>query len=228
MEARDLLIFCGLTALPIAGFMLANFPDTQFYVSLYLLSVVVVIWASHYRQEASPFVFDQNLGLTAFAYIAIGTVAVLTVSTVLVRQFVSSSLYVPTTQLQMQLPSGIELPPFWADVLFNVALVAPAEEFGKLVTSISLYNAVKGTFGDFTGKVVSTAIPVFSWAILHTYRNPDYQGTYMAVLVGTACAAGAIMYVVLWKTKSLLAPIFVHALYNAIILYWRYTYPPVP
>lgn len=223
MEARDLLIFCGLTALPIAGFMLANFPDTQFYVSLYLLSIVVVIWASHYKQAANPFVFDANLNIYSLIYIVLGTLGVLVVSTFMVRQFVASSLYVPTTKLQMQLPAGIELPPFWADVLFNVALVAPAEEFGKLVTSISFYNAIKGTFGDFAGKAVSVTIPVFSWAILHVYRNLQYQGAYMGVMVSTAFIAGIIMYAVLWKTKSLLASIFVHILYNSVILYMAYS-----
>ncbi len=44
----------------------------------------------------------------------------------------------------------------------------------------------------------------------------------MGVMVATAFIAGLIMYGVMWKTKSVLAAIFVHALYNSIILYLAY------
>ena len=184
-----------------------------------------MIWASQYKQASQPFTFDANLNIYSLTYIILGTLAVLTVATLMVKQFFPGSLYVPTTKLQLSLPSGMQiLPPFYADVLFNVALVAPAEEFGKLVTSISFYNALKNTWGDFPAKVAAVGIPVFSWAILHTYRNTAYQGQYMGVMVLTAFIAGLVMYAVMWKTKSVLAAIFVHALYNILVLYMAY-YP---
>jgi membrane protease YdiL (CAAX protease family) len=107
-------------------------------------------------------------------------------------------------------------------VLFTIVLVASSEEIAKLCVHLSLYIWLKEKFGDSIAKLLAIIIPIFSWAILHTYRNPEYQGVNMTVAVATAFTGGLIMFAVMKWRRSIMVAILVHAAYNCAIIYMRY------
>ena len=222
-DGKDLLIYFALCAFPIASFMLLNYPDVQFYVSLFLVSALVIAWMHVYRKETGSRLveYDHNLTGSGVLLILGGVMGVLVSATFLVSGFVNSSLYVPQAKMAMSIGSLV-VPQFWSDVLFQLTLVAPAEEASKLVTSLALFDRLKGGFSVGLAKVISICVPIFIWAILHTYRNPQYMGEYMMVFVGTAFIAGLVIEYIMMKTKSLLAAILCHSLYNCVLLYIMY------
>jgi membrane protease YdiL (CAAX protease family) len=215
---RDLLVFCGLTALPIAGFLLLNYPNAQFDVSLYMVSMLVLLWFRVYQKETTLVAFDHDLDMSGLVWIVAGLLGCLVVASFLVRQYTISSIYVPMTKLSLAVGT-FQLPQFASDLLFTLALVAPAEEAGKLVAQTAFYTLLKDSLGKTFGKAVSIAVPIGTWALLHTYQNPAYATPF---IMFTIFIAGGIIYAVMWKTKSLLAAILVHAAYNSVILYLQY------
>jgi len=222
---RDLLIFFAFSALPIAGFMLANFPNTQFDVSLLVVSLIVLLWFQQYYKETHQLlVYDENLHSMSLVYVVLGVIASLAIATYLTSAYLQqtvSSIYVPTTKMSLSIGTTI-LPAFWSDVLFTLTLVAPAEECSKLVSSLGFYVWLKDKIGDWLAKVIAIVVPIGMWALLHTYQNPQYMGEYMMVFVGTAFIAGLVIEYIMMKTKSLLAAILCHALYNCVLLYIMY------
>lgn len=233
--ARDLLVYLAFSVLPAAGFYLSGYPDAPFYISLLVLSLVVLVAFQVWQKESGLIVaYDSNLDFWGLMLIALGVMGSLAVASYLVSNYVTasvgtvvSSIYVPVTKLGLTV-GQLQLPGFYSDVLFTLTLVAPAEECAKLVTSVGLYSWLGGVFGrggQAEAKVISAVTPIVVWALLHTYRNPMYQGQYMLVMVLTAFLAGLIIFAVMQRTKSLLAAILCHAIYNIIILYL--TYNPV-
>lgn len=222
---RDLLIFFAFSALPIAGFMLANFPNTQFDVSLLVVSLIVLLWFQQYYKETHQLlVYDENLHSMSLVYVVLGVIASLAIATYMTSAYLQqtvSSIYVPTTKMSLSIGSTI-LPAFWSDVLFTLTLVAPAEECSKLVSSLGFYVWLKDKIGNWLAKVIAIVVPIGMWALLHTYQNPAYQGQYMTVFVGTAFIAGLVIEYIMMKTKSLLAAILCHAAYNCVVLYIAY------
>lgn len=219
-QSKDLLIYFAFCALPIASFLLLGYPDVNFYLSLLLVSLVVIVWMHTYRKSGGMQLveYDHDLSGMSLFLIAGGLAGVLTSATVLVSSFTKSSLYVPTAGLALSV-GGLTIPKFWSDVLFQFTLVAPSEECSKLVTQLSMFDWLHDKFGKTIARFASITVPIMFWAVLHTYRNSQYMGEYMALMVGTAFVAGLIMYAVMHYTKSLLGALFVHAAYNAVILY---------
>jgi membrane protease YdiL (CAAX protease family) len=219
---RDLLVVFAFSALPIAGFLLAGTADTQFYVSLLTISIIgIFAFWTYYSNEVNEFLpFGHELESFSFVLILLGTIGCLFISSFLIRNFVGTSLtslYVPKPAALLAIGS-ITLPPFWSDVLFTICLVATAEECSKLVTALGFYIWLKDAFGKTVSGIIGVAVPVVAWAFLHTYANPDYQGQYMPVYVGSAFISGLLIFYIMKKTKSLLAAILIHALYNISIL----------
>jgi len=218
-QSKDIIIYFAFCALPIASFLLLGYPNVNFYVSLLLVSLLVIVWMHTYRKDGGQLVeYDHDLTSLSLFLIAGGTVGVLTSASFLVSSFAKSSLYVPTAGLALSV-GGLTIPQFWTDVLFQFTLVAPSEESSKLVTQLSMFDWLHDKFGMEIAKVTSICAPIMFWAVLHTYQNTQYMGEHMAVMVGTAFVAGLIMYAVMHYTKSLLGAVFVHSLYNCIILY---------
>jgi len=127
---------------------------------------------------------------------------------VLVSSFTRSAIYVPRpgSLLSMGQQSTAALVD---DLLYNVVLVAPAEESMKLVGILALYRRTKNT-------PVSVAAPTGFWAVLHSYQA--YQGTLMPILVLSAFISGLILFLVLKYTRSLLNAQIAHAGFNSIVV----------
>jgi membrane protease YdiL (CAAX protease family) len=221
--SKDLLVFFAIASLPIASFLLLNYPDTQFYISMLLVSLVVIVWLEKHNEK--PVVgYTENLTLEKLAIVLGGVLGCLAVSTFFTSTFLHSVLYVPTQKLDLTY-GGFMLPAFWTDILFTFVLVVTAEECTKLVIILALYTWLRDRFGAGFSKWGSVAIAVGGWALLHTYSNPlSYGGPNGWVYLTAAAICGVIMFLVLQYTHSLLATMLVHFGYNATVLYMSY-YP---
>jgi len=228
--ARDLLVYFAFSALPIAGFLLAGTADTQFYVSLFTISLLGIFgFKFYYAEETDKFLsFGEDLDGFGFVLIMLGVVGCLFISSFLISNFVGqalTSIVVPTPKMALQV-GAIALPPFWSDFLFTLTLVAPAEECSKLVTALGFFVWLKDILGKGAAKAVAIVAPIAAWAFLHTYVNPGYQGVNMLVYVGSAFISGILIFYVMKKTKSLLAAILVHSFFNVVILFLTTSYSP--
>jgi membrane protease YdiL (CAAX protease family) len=221
--SKDLIVFFALASLPIASFLLLGYPDTQFYISMLLVSLVVIVWLEKHNEK--PVVaYTENLTLEKLAIVLGGVLGCLAVSTFFTSAFLRSVLYVPTQKLDLTY-GGFMLPAFWTDILFTLVLVVTAEECTKLVIILALYTWLRDRFGAGFSKWVSVAIAVGGWALLHTYSNPlSYGGPNGWVYLTAAAICGVIMFLVLQYTHSLMATMLVHFGYNATVLYVTY-YP---
>ena len=221
--SKDLLVFFAIASLPIASFLLLNYPDTQFYISMLLVSLVVIVWLEKHNEK--PVVtYTENLTLEKLAIVLGGVLGCLAVSTFFTSTFLQSVLYVPMQKLDLTY-GGFMLPAFWTDILFTFVLVVTAEECTKLVIILALYTWLRDRFGAGFSKWTAVAIAVGGWALLHTYSNPlSYGGPNGWVYLTAAAICGVIMFLVLQYTHSLLATMLVHFGYNATVLYMSY-YP---
>jgi membrane protease YdiL (CAAX protease family) len=221
--SKDLLVFFALASLPIASFLLLNYPDTQFYVSLLLVSLVVIVWLEKHN-EKPVVVYAENLTLEKLAIVVGGVLGCLAVSTFFTSTFLGSVLYIPTQKLALAYGS-FQLPAFWTDVLFTLVLVVTAEECTKLVIILALYTWLRDRFDEGFSKWTAVVIAIGGWALLHTYSNPStYGGSNGGVYLAAAAICGVIMFLVLQYTHSLLATMLVHFGYNITVLYTIY-YP---
>jgi len=221
--SKDLLVFFAIASLPIASFLLLNYPDTQFYISLLLVSLVVIVWLEKHNEK--PVVaYTENLTLEKLAIVLGGVLGCLAVSTFFTSTFLQSVLYVPMQKLDLTY-GGFMLPAFWTDVLFTFVLVVTAEECTKLVIILALYTWLRDRFGAGFSKWTAVAIAIGGWTLLHVYSNPEtYGGPQAWVYLTAAAICGVIMFLVLQYTHSLLATMLVHFGYNATVLYTIY-YP---
>ena len=106
--ARDLLVYFALCGFPIASFLLVGYPETQFYVSLLLISLVMISWFKHYYQETHQIVdYDENLSLTGLAIVGGGIALILVVSSVLIGVLKKSLIYVPIHKLDLEYGQNI-------------------------------------------------------------------------------------------------------------------------
>jgi len=221
---RDLLIFFAISALPIASYLLTEYPNTQFYLSLLLISLVVTVWFRLYYKEPDQLVdYDENLTLYSLSLIMAGALGIVVVGSIWLGAFSKSLIYVPIYKMEMSI-GNLQLGSFYNNLLFQLVLVAPSEEVTKLVTHLSFYIWLKEKFDKTWARIIATIIPIGFWALLHTYQNPSYMGTNMWVAVSAAFLGGLIIFAVMHYTKSLLAACLCHAFYNGIIIYAAYFY----
>jgi membrane protease YdiL (CAAX protease family) len=217
---RDLILFFVFAGVPIVSFWLQDYPDTPFFASMLVVFLIVLMWLRQYHgeEEYRKLVdYDENLHAESFLWIALGIIGTYFMSSLLVRSFTTSSIWVPTHNLEMTYLNTFQLSGFWNDVLFQIVLVAPAEELCKLALHLAFYLKLKGAFSEPIARGVSIGAPIFFWAMMHVYRA--YTGPNMMTLLMAAFIGGLIIFGVMYKTRSLMAAILVHSGYNIPILW---------
>jgi membrane protease YdiL (CAAX protease family) len=217
---RDWILFFVFAGVPIVSFWLQDYPDTPFFSGMLVIFLVVLLWIKQYHKDAE-FVklvdYDENLQFDSFLWIALGVVATFLASSYLVKSFgVTSTIWIPQHNLQMNYGS-FQLSGFWNDVLFQLVLVAPAEELCKLSLHLAFYLKLKASFDEGIARIASIVAPIFFWAMLHVYRA--YTGSNMVILLFSAFVGGIIIFAVMYKTRSLMAAIMTHAGYNILVLW---------
>lgn len=216
---RDLILFFVFAGVPITSFWLSDYPDTPFFSGMLVIFLIALLWLKNYHGEGDYrklVDFDENLHLGSFMWILAGIAGVLVVSSILVRSIASSAIWVPTHGLEVTFLNQFQLSGFWNDVLFQIVLVAPAEELCKVSLHLAFYLKLKGSLSDMMARSISIGAPIFFWAMLHVYRA--YTGPNMLSLLISAFVGGLIIFAVMYKTRSLMAAILVHAGYNVMVL----------
>jgi membrane protease YdiL (CAAX protease family) len=220
---RDLILYFAFAGLPIVSFWLQQeaYPETPFYASMLVVFLIILVWMkSYYKDESHARLvdFDENMQASSFLWITGGIVACYIVASMIIRTFAASALFVPRHMAEMSY-FGLQLSPLWNDILFQMTLVATAEELSKLVVMLAIYMRLKSAkFGDGMCRLVAIVVPIFFWSMMHIYRNPAYQGSNMAIMVAAAFVAGLVIYGVMYKSKNLLGAILTHAGYNILVI----------
>lgn len=200
------------------AFWLQDYPNTQFFAAMFVIFFGVLMALRNYHKDpeyAKLLDYDENLSFTSFFWIALGIVVTFFLSSFIISQYGQSSIWIPKSSLAMTYLS-FQLSGFWNDLLFQLVLVAPAEELCKLTLHLALYLKLKGAIGDFWSRFLSITVPIFFWSMLHVYRA--YTGGMTLFLLAAAFAGGVVIFAMMYKTKSVLAAILVHAGYNIVVL----------
>ena len=214
MKSRDLIIFNVLVGLVGVHFLLKTsgtylWNMTLVYLTMWIMSLILLLWLRFYGGERGDVVdYDENLERAHLPIIAGAVAAMVIVSSVLVSSFTQSALYVPRPGLALNL-GQLSTASLVDDLLYNVVLVAPAEESLKLVGILALYRRTQNA-------PISVAAPVGFWAVLHCYQA--YTGPSMPILVVSAFVSGIILFLVLKYTRSLLNTQIAHAGFNSIVI----------
>jgi len=219
-DIRDFILFECLTALIIGHALLSTANTAEqtqvfFYALLLVMNFVCLILIHLYYKEGGQLVdYNENLTERSLIFILIGVLGVFVCCAIITSAWTSSVIYVPTFAFQI----AVDLPAFTTVVLYNIALIANSEETTKLVGHNALYMYLMNHFPKKKKEVefVSAVLPIGFWATLHAYIA--YVGPILWQLVAAAFVAGLIIFAVMWKTKSLLAAITTHGLYNIIVL----------
>lgn len=195
----------------------SEWPIVLFYVIILVMNLVTLILIYMYTGKEGQLVdYNENMTPSSYVWVLGGLIGVFFVALVITSQFKASSIFVPSFSTVVDTAGVTSL--MWS-VLYNIGLVANAEETTKLVGINAIYMYLEDNFdwiGETAMKVIAVTIPIGFWAVLHAYVA--YVGPLMWPLVASAFAAGIVIFIVMYKTKSLLAAILVHGCYNVLVL----------
>ncbi|MEM3622811.1 MAG: CPBP family glutamic-type intramembrane protease [Candidatus Bathyarchaeia archaeon] len=216
-----LILFNVVTLLVAVHYLLLTFDTpmfatTLFYIIMWIVSTVMLIWMRIYYGETKWLDYDEEPTrehVTSWLGGLAGVIAAAAVVPRIIEQVVFTSvIYVPSPK-RMLAATPFDMWSLMSDVLFNICLVALAEETMKTASHIALYNSTKNEW-------ISILVPVGVWAILHGYTA--YVGALQFPLIAAAFTAGVIIFFVQKHTRSLLAATLLHGAYNSIILLLRF------
>jgi len=220
-SVRDLLVFFGLTVFIVAHFWLQNYPDTEFFLTLTVLSLFIIVLLKHYHKDREfPFDFDENLTAEKWGWIILCAIVIYGINYTFSNVIVAAGFTFITVPVSAQPMSFVSLqfPTYVNDMLFNITLVAPGEELCKLVTItvLFLFSANYRWISKKGRLYFSVALPVGFWAVLHTYGSPQFVEHPLFVL--PAFLSGVVLVWLLHKTQSILAAILSHGFHNCFII----------
>ena len=215
--ARDLLLYFAVTALGVVHFVLktkgtAMESVTMAFALMWVMALVLLLMLRSYGgpsgQQGDLIDYDEDLRREHLPILFGSVAAIVVVNVLIVRGLAKSSIYVPRPSLaQVSTFGGVAT--VLDDVLYNMVLVAPAEECIKMMATLTIYRRTKN-------EVVSVVAPVGVWAVSHAYLA--YLGDNMPVLVLGAFLSGIVLYLAIKYSKSLLNAIVAHAIYNILCL----------
>lgn len=160
------------------------------------------------------------LSRNKLVYVLGGSVATIFVSSILVRSYTRSSIWIPIPSLSLTVGT-ISLSAVVNDIFFSLALVANSEETMVLSLSQVIRRKLTTSFSvkhGYFAPVLAIVIPRAGWALLHAYVS--YTGALMPILVLSAFISGLIISYCGYnqKTRSFLICVLIHALFNISII----------
>ena len=202
----------------------SQFDSTIFYIILLVINLGCLTFIFAYYKEMGQLVdYNNDLTRDGFLYIFAGVIVMLLVSTFFTLPFKTTALYVP---MFSSTPLSFNLGTFTWSALYNLGLIANAEETTKLVGHNSIYMYLSSSHPGWSKKriygtltyagIVGVVSPILFWATLHAYVA--YVGLIVWQLVAAAFVSGLILFYVMYKTRSLLAAILTHGLFNLVVL----------
>jgi hypothetical protein len=188
------------------------FGTTMFYVVTWIGSLILIVWFTVAYGKETWLAWENDPSRKDFPT-WVGALALIIVLSSLVPRLWTgltvSSLYAPSPARTLAASGSTDWLSLASDVLFNFCLVANAEEPLKLTAHLALYK----TTGS---QVVSIILPIGGWAVLHAYRA--YPGALMLPLVVTAFVSGIVIFMLMWRTGSLLNAVLVHGAFNSFLI----------
>ncbi len=180
----------------------------EFFIIVWLVSFIGLIALKLWVPERQPEVvdYDENLTWQHLDRIILGLLLVeLTAIAVnLLGSAAVTAMWIPSLSLK-----------WYDDILFNIGLVATAEESAKVLA----IKALKLRLGDTAeGRAFSVSMPIAFWAVLHGYHAYAIYGEQMWLLIAAAFISGLIMYWVLKETRCIMSCYIIHGAYNALII----------
>lgn len=182
----------------------------EFFIIVWLVSFIGLIALKLWAPEPSRHEivdYDENLTWSTLDRIVLGLLLVEMTAVLfglLAGLELSAMLWVPSLSLK-----------WYDDLLFNIGLVATAEESAKVLA----IKALQMRLGDTAeGRVFSVAMPIAFWSILHGYHSYAVYGSDMWLLIASAFISGLIMYWVLKETRSIMSCYLIHGIHNALVI----------
>lgn len=211
-EKKDLLLFLVVWAFTATFFLV----QTSSNMSLFLVTITFVAIAAIsllvLLNLKSDDVYYQNMAPKSLILAICGAVGMVAISMVMSSWIGSENLLATTAFTPaVILPSSV-VTNFLYDALFTFAMVATAEELLK----IAGYAEIKSRKFQFAN-ILAVLVPVGLWAIYHglqSYSNP--------LMVIPAFFNGLLLIGLLEYTKSFLAPIITHGIYNSVVIFLQY------
>lgn len=234
MSFSEFILFQCLTAAVVAHAWLssintAEYQNNVFYVGLLLCNLLCLLFIyTYYREDGQLVDYNNDMTVESYIYIIAAIVIMFMVSAVFTAPYKTTAIYVPTFATT-SFALSFNFSAFSYAALYNIALVANAEETTKLVGHNALYMYLNGsgrnrreryiTFHNYKislVKFVAIVVPIAFWACLHAYIA--YVGSLLWPLVLSAFVSGIVLYYVMHKNCSVLAAIITHGIFNLIVV----------
>lgn len=226
LKAVDLILFWGLfgTLGVMHSLLLTNGTPwesvTYFYIitwiaALAVLAMCLIFWGTNVLN------FYEPLSRNKLWFLLGGFFAILFISSILVRAFTKSSIWVPQPKMSLTIGS-LSLSDVVNDLYYQLGLVANAEETSILTLTLVLKMYFESLPQHATLKKGSLYGAIFltraGWAGLHAYVS--YVGVLMPILVLSAFISGCIISWCAYneKVKSFLVAVLIHFFFNASIV----------
>ena len=220
-EKKDVGIFMVLWGFTSVYFLLSTSSNVYSFMETIAFVVMGGIFIAVLATIKSDDDFYHNLNPLHLAFTvmcAMGMVGIASLFTTFVVKSQTLAVFSMSTILPTQTLSSMSMLPssiftgFLSDALYTCILVATGEELLKLAGFAEIRS--KKFYG---AKVLAVIVPVGLWATYHgiqAYNNP--------VMIVPAFFNGLILMGLLWMTKSFLAPIIAHGLYNTVTILLNY------
>lgn len=205
MQARDIVIFLVIYALTMSYFILKTYGNSTLFsivIAFAIMAAGSFIAALYTKVEEE---YYADLTFSGLLNVFVALVAMIFVSSLLTGIAAQSVLYYPTvfTTLGSIGAATSVFTAFLGEFVFQLSAVATGEESLKFIA----YSALKSRYGRF----LATVLAVGFWAGFHAIRA--YSNI---LLIIPAFICGIILVCLLEYTKSLIAPIIAHGVYNSI------------
>lgn len=197
---------------------------TWFYIMMWVCSMVGIILCWVFYKEEAQFDYNEPLNRDKMFYVLGGVATTLFVSSILVRIYTRSSIWVPQPNMTLAI-GDFNVSAVVNDLFFQLALVANSEETCNLammqVIRRKLTVSLPTKYASGKSNLVeglSIALPRAGWAVLHAYVS--YIGPLMPLLVASAFISGLIISWCAYnnKVRSFLVAVLIHFGFNAIVV----------
>lgn len=214
----DISIFLIVFAVSITYFILKTYNQSNLFSATLAFTVMasVSLFAALYTQSDES--YYENLTLPGLMYVLIAVGAMIAVGSIFVGVFGASVLYYPTVFSALATAGGASsiFTSILGEMVYQFTAVATGEELLKFVAYTELKNR-------YQSLVLAVAISVGFWAGFHALQA--YQNVYYVI---PAFICGLILLWLLENTKSLIAPVIAHGLYNTASVIIKYMNTDIP
>lgn len=214
----DISIFLIVFAVSITYFILKTYNTPALFSATLAFTVMasVSLFAALYTQAEEA--YYENLDLMGLLYVVVALGGMITVGSLFIGIIGASVLYYPTVFSSLAAPGGASsiFTGILGEMVYQFAAVATGEELLKFVAYTELKNRYKSM-------VLAIAISVGFWAGFHALQA--YKNVYYVI---PAFICGVILIWLLETTKSIIAPIIAHGLYNTISIILSYMSRKIP